>query len=250
MRSLFLLSLLLSLPVTAQVVIEQSVIEVDTTTSSSADLVETNYVMPVDTDAALVFVGLNANTTNHAVAWNTSETLTLVGSTTPNAALDNAFVAAFCLLQPTVTTADMVFSFDGNSLADWMVIHALSCVDQTSCAASMTELDEDVDDAPASSTAVFAELGAGGNRGFITTNMVSADATASNDAAWAEIFETNTGGGANGSAEDFSINVISGDLPEAVTITISETDEHAALYMSVAACGAAPSAAVVRRRRM
>jgi hypothetical protein len=242
---------LLPLPAFSQVVIESSEVVVNTTTGLEDSLTDSAIVLPAGTDALLVCAGTGGNLTNPAATWNTSETLTQVGITTLSGNGADAGVAAFCLLSPTVTTADLVFTFDSIHNAIWMTTHALSDVDQTSCAASMTELDEDVDDAAASTTAVFSELGASGNLGFICTNMVSSNATASNDAAWAEIFESNTGGGAGGSTEDFSFNVISGDLPEAVTVTISETDEHAALYMSVAAAaGAAPSAAVLRRRRM
>lgn len=237
--------MLLPFTVNAAVVHEGTNVVVDSVAfDNGSPLTMTSWAMPAGTEAIVAFTGLRANmaSADLSVNWDsagTPEALTAVHDVNDSSSSSaDVQLDVWCLISPTVQTANLELSTtSGTGDNAWLVVIAYSGIDTTSCANLVSELAEDIDNAAASNTAVFASAGTAGDAGLVVCTGVGADTTpASNNQTWTERHDTDTGGGAGG-ASDQGIYVAENldPFPSAITVTLGATDEHSCGYYSITA---------------
>ena len=189
-----------------------------------------------DTEFMIAIIGGDAGgyTVNVAADWNTSESFTKVAETTSSGSSGDVWVSAWCLKDPTDTTATVTASISpsGSTDSGFVMVWEWSGMADDTCANVWSEVTETVNNT-ASSTNVLASGGTSGELGMVACSFAGADGDPmSNNSSLVEETgsEGDTGGGA-GTPADQSYYAVHGTLAFGTTVTFSASDENACFTM-------------------
>lgn len=214
------------------------------TDSASTDQPTFNHTVPSGTDLLIMISGVRANTEMSATSptWNGTQ-LSLIADTGEFTSGD---ARVFChgLISPTAGSNKSTWlnwETPGSPPCSWVAMLNYSGVDTTSLAAATNSLETVANTVGDETQTVFSSAGSSGNGLLIGCGAIGANTSpASNNASFTELYDTDTGGGANNN-NDQGIYVAEhlSAAPTAVAVTWGSPDENAGVYIELVAASVA-----------
>jgi hypothetical protein len=194
-----------------------------------------------NTTLLVVFFGSEGDLTISSVAWNTSETMTEIGSVTTSSSGGDVRVWAFGLVNPTTGSHSVSYSVSGSGDNAWAVpINYLGT--ETSSVANATNLiDSDDNGNNAAATVAMSGSTTSGSTLVIGGTFRGADgdpASESNDGNFSTIQTGDTGGGSTSTdtsyyVGDYIVGGSGGTISPTINWTGSASDECVGVFFEI-----------------
>ena len=220
---------------------------VNSTNASTID--SASHTVTADTTILLLVTGMRANARSVSTVedWAVGEPFVFIADSNPSDNADPNF-EIWGVIDPEAKTNTITVTFDSATDNDYQYATLINYGGTviTNIAAA-TNILQEVDNSTAGTTTVFSSAGTSGNGLVVAGGARGIGATATINASFTELIESDTGGGDTGNGDSsFYHAYLLNAAPAAPTITWSASRDNAGIYLELVV--ASTSVAIKRRR--